>query len=305
MMVSWITEVMGFPLPPMHYQMHDLPCQMKNSYMNIRFAGLGAGEPTEIAWSHFRKAGHILQYQALPNRAVGIERLVYNWNHSKRRQSVIFLWDAYQRAVVKWKQADVAIRPLIRELRDAGVTKEQVRSEPRIHYQPSLQALIYHFDEWVQMIQYTSQSQAELGAGVPEKSYQVQYVEAKMRLKYFDMCMANLKDNPMLEVVLGEDGTHSKTIDRRINIEKARMNLALRNLPEGFPNDDHLIMRAEMDMMAWKLRSDQKSISELFREKEMLRLIEEQHHTRRMECERMRKRRKVCFKSHKPTSLHH
>lgn len=126
MMLCWITEVMGFPLPPKHYHMHDLPCQMQNSYTNIRFTGLGAGEPTEIAWSHFRKEGHILQYQSLPNRAVGIERLVHNWNRSKRRQSVIFLWDAYQRAEAKYMMAKDATCSLIHELREAGVTKEQV-----------------------------------------------------------------------------------------------------------------------------------------------------------------------------------
>lgn len=115
-----------------------------------------------------------------------------------------------------------------------------------------------------------------------------------MRLKYFDSCVVNCKERSILEVLLGEDGTHSKTIDRRINIEKGRMALALRNLPEGFDQDDHLIVKAEMEMMALKLRSDQKAITALFREKEMLRLLEKKSHTRRMENARIMKRRTVC-----------
>lgn len=129
MVSSWITQVMAYPLPPMHYQMHDIPCQLKNSYLSVEFAGVGAGEPTEIAWSHFRKAGHILQYQSLSGRAVGIEKLVRNWNRTKRQGCIKFLWDASQRAEAKIQLAEREIQELIGLLLASGLSQDEVCSD--------------------------------------------------------------------------------------------------------------------------------------------------------------------------------
>ena len=283
---DWICNVMGFPLPSFHGSMHDANCQMNNSYRTILEAGLGTGEPPEYAWSHMRRAGHILQYQSLPVRAVNIERLVMLWNASRKRQIMKILTDAYQRTDIKISEQQANLKKVFENMKESGASAEQVRCTTDDSPNSGDTQWIKKTLKYVLQISELMESRpVRNSALLVASSAEVDYLEATCIYKFIEKSHEILR--PSVELLLG------KKIGQRLSLNseyakklKLKMDKARSQLPEGWGGvKDYAIGFAAL--WTFKLRQQEAEVIELCQQLHILEIQLDKLRTRRRETRRL------------------
>jgi hypothetical protein len=129
----------------------------------------------------------------------------------------------------------------------------------------------------------------------PEKSFEVQFAESRLKYVYFKHFRDSVRSHPFFHVLLGPDVAEVTTKKKSLDNENRKMREALRRLPQGYADNTYECRKGEMGLLAWRLRCEQNRVTALFHQKEILRLQENRMLTRRGEAARIRKRKKVCL----------